>query len=99
MDQNRIDGALKEGVGRARDAYGGAVGDLGVQARGKVDEVSGAAQNLYGQALDQARDIAGRAGDMVADRPYAALGVAAIAGLAIGLMLRAGDRRVVYIRE
>ncbi len=100
MDENRIEGVVKQGVGRAKDAYGGATGDLGVQADGKLDQIKGAVQDGYGKGLDQARDLIDSLGDMVAKQPWTALGGAALAGLMVGMMLGGGsDEKVVYVRK
>ncbi len=83
MDENRIEGAAREAIGRAQDAFGGAIGDVPTQLRGKVNEAAGAAQNLYGRAADQARQTH----DWVSDNPWPAAGVAAAIGLVIGLIV------------
>jgi ElaB/YqjD/DUF883 family membrane-anchored ribosome-binding protein len=87
MDENRIEGAAKEGVGRLQDTFGAAVGDATTQLKGKLNEAAGKAQNLYGQAADQARDLGGQAGDWVVENPWQAVGVAAVFGLVIGLLI------------
>jgi ElaB/YqjD/DUF883 family membrane-anchored ribosome-binding protein len=99
MDDNTIEGAIKEGVGRVQDAYGGATGDLGVQAKGKLNEAAGVAQRIYGDTVDQARELANTASDFVAERPYAAMGVAALLGLVVGLLLGSAGGRTVYLRD
>ncbi|MEO8813100.1 MAG: CsbD family protein [Caulobacteraceae bacterium] len=118
MDENRIEGAVKQGIGHAQDALGGGTGDAGLQARGKWNQVEGSAQNLYGKAMDQVRDLAkelseqardlaeqGRAladqaKDKISDQPYAAVGIAAVAGLVLGMLLSGGrGSKVVYLRR
>ena len=83
MDENRIEGAARESIGRAQDAFGAAIGDVPTQLRGKLNEAAGAAQNLYGRAADQARHT----NDWVSDNPWPAAGVAAAIGLVIGLLV------------
>jgi ElaB/YqjD/DUF883 family membrane-anchored ribosome-binding protein len=87
MDENRIEGSVKKGVGHVQDAFGGLTGDAATQIRGKLNEAAGAAQDLYGQAADQARQIGGQAHDWVSENPWPAVGVAAVAGLVIGLLI------------
>ena len=99
MDQHEIEGAIKEGVGRVQDAYGGATGDLNTQARGKLNEVAGVAQRLYGRTADQARGLASNADAFVADQPYVAIGAAAMLGLIVGLLLGGAGARTVYLRD
>ena len=101
MDDNTIEGAIKEGVGRVQDAYGGVTGDLGVQAKGKLNEAAGVAQRLYGRAADEARGLASNADEFVAEQPYVAIAAAAALGLIIGLLLggSAAGGRTVYVRD
>jgi ElaB/YqjD/DUF883 family membrane-anchored ribosome-binding protein len=63
MDENRIEGAVKKGVGRVQDAVGAALGDGDLQLKGKLNKVVGRAQDAYGQAADQARQLSGQAAD------------------------------------
>lgn len=83
MDDNRIEGAARESVGRAEEIYGEAVGDTGARVRGKINQALGHAQNLYGRASDSARGT----NDWVVDNPWPAAGVAALLGLLIGLII------------
>ena len=87
MDENRIEGAVKEGVGRVQDAFGGGFSDEGLQARGKLNEAAGSLQNIYGQAVDRAKDVLDDAADMIERQPYAAAGAAALLGLLAGLLI------------
>ena len=87
MVDNRVEGAVKEGVGRVQDAFGGGFGDEGMQARGKLNEVGGGMQNLYGQAVERAKDVLDDAADMIERQPYAAAGAAALLGLLAGLLI------------
>ncbi len=80
VDENRVEGTLKDVGGKVKDASGGLLGDTDLQAEGKFDQASGNAQAYYGEALDTVRDVA-------ADRPITALAAAAGAGLLIGLLL------------
>ena len=60
MSEDRIEGGVKQGVGRVQDALGGVTGDDKTQAQGKVNEASGSVQNAYGQVKDKAQDVAGQ---------------------------------------
>ncbi|WP_158916163.1 CsbD family protein [Caulobacter sp. S45] len=109
MSEDRIEGALKKGVGHVQDAVGGLSGDSAIQAKGKLNEVTGSVQNAYGKARDQAQDVVDQARDraqdaysdleqFVRDQPHVALGIGVAVGLALGLML-ARSRKIVYLRE
>jgi uncharacterized protein YjbJ (UPF0337 family) len=89
MDENRIGGAVKSGVGRVEGAAGALAGDSRLEARGKLNEAMGAAQNLYGRTVDHVRETAGNAGDMIVDQPVASMAIAAVVGIAIGLLIGA----------
>jgi uncharacterized protein YjbJ (UPF0337 family) len=109
MSDDRIEGAVKQGVGRVQDAFGGLTGDGPTQLRGKLNDAAGSAQNAYGKVKDQAGDVIDQARDQFADvydqvedfvreQPLTALAVGAGLGLVLGLMLR-GGRKVVYVRK
>jgi uncharacterized protein YjbJ (UPF0337 family) len=111
MDENLIEGAANEGVGRVQDAWGGLTGDPAAQAKGKWREAKGAAQKLFGQAREQVRDKVGQRGQqarerldqtvgLIEGRPLAAMGVAAFVGLTLGLLMNSGrSSRVVYVKR
>ena len=63
MSEDRIEGTVKNGFGRAQDAYGGLTGDTATQAKGKLNQVAGTVQDKIGQVKDQAQDALGQAQD------------------------------------
>ena len=99
MQDDEIEGAIRDGVGRVQDAYGGATGDLGVQARGKLNQAAGKVQKAYGQASERARGLASNADEFVAEQPYLAIGAAALFGLVVGLLMGNAGARTVYLRD
>jgi ElaB/YqjD/DUF883 family membrane-anchored ribosome-binding protein len=68
-------------------SVGGLAGDLDLQAKGKLNEAAGGAQKQAGRAAEQARELAGEVGELIVARPYAAVGVAALVGFVIGLLV------------
>ena len=80
MDQNRVEGGLKETVGRFQDAAGALSGDLRTQFDGKGRQLAGRAQGAYGEVLDGMRGAFDR-------NPLTALlallGVGLLAGLLV----------------
>lgn len=78
MDENQIAGAAKTVAGKVQDAWGGLTGDNATQAEGKVRQLAGKAQGIYGDAVDQTKTA-------VSENPLAALGVALGVGFLIGL--------------
>ncbi|MDQ2860185.1 MAG: hypothetical protein M3T55_05560 [Pseudomonadota bacterium] len=74
-------------AGEARDAFGERIDELRETVQQKAAAAKGAAQHLYGRAADRAQGLAGNVDTMIDDQPYIALAVAAVAGLAVGLVL------------
>lgn len=98
--EQQAKGALREAVGRAKDAAGALTGDLQTQARGKFDVAAGAVQRAYGQARDRSAAFADQArqrGQALYDlgreqavaRPLTSLGAALATGIVLGLVLGA----------
>ena len=80
MDENRIEGTARNIGGKIQDAVGAVTGDTATQARGQADRVAGAAQNAYGQAVDEVRDF-------TSDKPFVALLSAMGIGVTLGILL------------
>jgi uncharacterized protein YjbJ (UPF0337 family) len=77
MDQAK--GTVKEVVGKAQDAFGGAAGEAATQFEGKVRQAAGKLQKSYGGAAEGLRDA-------VISNPVAALAVVAGVGFVLGAM-------------
>jgi uncharacterized protein YjbJ (UPF0337 family) len=92
MDEDRVSGTAKNIGGKIEEGAGALVGDAKAQLRGKLDQASGAAQDLYGQAADTARETATgferwlRA--TIETQPYTAAAVALGIGWLLGRMHR-----------
>ena len=98
MSDDRIEGTLKDAAGHVQDAVGGLTGAPDLQAKGKLNQASGTAQDMMGQAKDKALDVSGDLHARVKDQPMAALGVALGVGVVLGLLL-SGGRKTVYVRK
>jgi uncharacterized protein YjbJ (UPF0337 family) len=59
MDENRTSGTAKNIGGKVEEGLGRVSADSKIQAEGIVKQVSGTAQDMYGQARDTASDIMG----------------------------------------
>ena len=104
MDKDRLTGSTKNVAGKVEGAFGEAIGDRATQASGQARQVEGATQDLYGQAKDVARDVAGSAAnyarqfqdetlaELVRENPVRALWIAGGIGFALALMLRRPGR-------
>ena len=56
MDENRIEGTLRNAGGKVQEGLGRVTGDSKTQTEGLANQAVGAAQDLYGQAKDAAAD-------------------------------------------
>ena len=63
MDENRVSGTAKNIGGKVEEGFGRFTGDTKTQAAGVAKQISGAAQDMYGQARDVASDAVGTARD------------------------------------
>jgi len=87
MDENTVDGAVTEGMGKLKDAAGGLTGDTSLQGEGKFDQLSGKAQRQFGDTIDDAQDQLETAVSAIRDRPLVAIGIATGVGFLLGLLL------------
>jgi uncharacterized protein YjbJ (UPF0337 family) len=58
MDENRIEGTARNIGGKVQEEMGRATGDVKTRAEGLTNQAMGAAQDLYGQTADAAREHA-----------------------------------------
>ena len=98
MDENILEGGLRQGVGRAERAIGNASGDVGMSLHGKVQELTGKVQTAYGQAKDTAAETIGGVDAFITERPYVTAAIAAGVGLVLGFALGLGRPKVIVVR-
>ena len=72
---------------RASAETGDRARELRSQVESKLRSAKGRLQDFQGEAMDRAKAAASVTDDYVRDRPWQVMGVAAIIGVAIGLML------------
>jgi uncharacterized protein YjbJ (UPF0337 family) len=58
MDENRVEGTVRNVGGKAQEGVGRLTGDARTRAEGLANQAAGTAQDLYGQAADSARESA-----------------------------------------
>ncbi len=87
MDENRIEGTFQDVAGEVQDAAGALTGDGKTQTEGKVRQVAGAVQKAYGNAADQARDVAETVGKTVKQQPLATLLAVGTIGFFVGWLV------------
>lgn len=56
MDQDRVEGTLKEGAGKVKEEWGDATDDASTELGGKKDQLEGEAQQKWGETKDAVRD-------------------------------------------
>jgi len=87
MDENRVEGTARNIGGKSQEGLGSAAGDDAARTKGKLNQAAGAAQDLFGQAKDAARDSATSLDQWlrrtIETQPY----TTAIAALGIGWLL------------
>lgn len=71
MDENKIDGTIRNLGGKVEGVIGDLTGDKKLEAEGAADRLAGSAQKMFGEAKDKVRDgvdaIRGKAQDLKSD--------------------------------
>ena len=57
MDEDRVEGPLKEAGGKVKEEWGDLTDDPATEAEGQAEQVEGKVQNEWGEAQDKARDV------------------------------------------
>jgi uncharacterized protein YjbJ (UPF0337 family) len=88
MTEERIEGRVRQGIGRAQDAVGGLTGDAGMQARGKLNQLVGDAQHRLGDVRERAQGQYRQVEAYTLEHPAQALAISFGLGVAVGVLLR-----------
>lgn len=88
MSENRVEGAFRNAAGKVKDAVSDLTGDARTQAAGKIRQVAGNAQSAYGEAADQASELAANVSRSVERQPLTALLIAGAVGYVLGWLMR-----------
>ncbi len=80
---------------QAKDTYG----KVTDQAKETYGKVNAQAKQTMDKVSDQAKDVYGKVDPMVREKPYAALAVAAVAGLIVGMIMNSGGSKVIYVKS
>ena len=56
MDRDRIEGTVKEGAGKVKEAWGDATDNPETEAEGQQEQVEGDVQEKWGKVKDDVRD-------------------------------------------
>jgi uncharacterized protein YjbJ (UPF0337 family) len=92
MDADQIEGAARNSAGKVQDFVGGLMGDTRTQAQGRINQVAGSAQGVYGQARDSVDNLLDELAGYTKDQPLVALAAALGAGMLAGLLIWGGAR-------
>ena len=84
--ENKAEGLVEQGIGRVKDAAGGLTGDAGLQAEGKVDQLSGMARQEFAELYEETEGKLEKAVTFVRERPLTSLGIAAAIGTRLALL-------------
>jgi uncharacterized protein YjbJ (UPF0337 family) len=92
MDENRIEGTMKNASGRVEEGVGRLTGDARTRTEGMAKQAVGRAQDLYGQTADAARETATTFDKWLRNametQPYTSAAVAVGIGWLLGRMHR-----------
>ena len=88
VDENRIEGSVRNMGGKVKDAIGGLTGDASTQARGKAEQAAGTAQDTFSAALDTADEWREKLVTFTKDQPLTAL----LAVVSVGYVLHMTTR-------
>ena len=92
MDENRLEGTVRNLGGKAQEEVGRATGDVKTTTEGVANQAAGAAQDLYGQTADAARQTATTLDawlrNAIETQPYASAFVALGIGWLLGRLRR-----------
>jgi uncharacterized protein YjbJ (UPF0337 family) len=98
MNDDKVGGELRMGLGRAESVIGDAMGDAEFKLRGKADQVIGRVQSAYGGTRDAVDRTFDEVDAFVTERPYLTALMAVVAGLAAGYILGVGRPKVLVIK-
>jgi uncharacterized protein YjbJ (UPF0337 family) len=73
MDENRVEGTVREFAGKAQGAAGDLLGDSKSQVEGRVRQAAGQAQQAYGAASDSLRGLTEELTDRIHETPLLAM--------------------------
>jgi len=92
MDENRVEGTVRNVGGKVQEGLGRATGDAKTQVDGMANQAMGTAQDLYGQARDTATESAATFDkwlrDTIETQPYTTAAVALGIGWLLGRLHR-----------
>jgi len=104
MSSESLEGKAKNGAGaeaRADDIIGATADQIARsadKARAVIADAADQAADAYGELRERAQKVADTVGPFVNERPYAALAIAAVAGLILGALFFSSGPKVIYVK-
>jgi ElaB/YqjD/DUF883 family membrane-anchored ribosome-binding protein len=93
-DARRVEGSVQQMVGEAQSKLAEAADKLAASASKVADQARDAYANVSGRVQRTADQVT----PLVREQPYAALGIAALAGLFLGLVYAGRGPKIIYVR-
>jgi ElaB/YqjD/DUF883 family membrane-anchored ribosome-binding protein len=93
-ETRRPEGRAKRTVGKMKDK----AAEVGQQVSAAAATAADRARDAYAGAAERFDRVAGRVDPFVREKPYAALGLGAAAGLLVGLWLAGRGPKVIYLK-
>ena len=87
MDENRLEGSVRNVGGKVQEGVGRATGDTKSKVEGVMNQAAGTAQDIYGQAADIVRQNAGPVEAWLRDKIEMQRYTTAIVALGIGWLI------------
>ena len=84
MNEDKVEGTVKEFTGKAQGVAGDLLGDSKTSTEGRLKEAAGQAQEYYGAAADQLRGLSEELTDRIHETPLLAVLGAVGLGYVIG---------------
>ena len=79
--------AVNDAIGKAADSVAAAAVKIGDQAK-----------DAYGTATDRVQHAADTVDPLVKEKPYAAVAIAGVAGIILGLLMSSRGPKVIYVK-
>jgi uncharacterized protein YjbJ (UPF0337 family) len=93
MNEDQVQGEVKDVGGKVEETAGDIAGDGELQRNGLLDQLAGKLQRLFGTVEREAKPVAEKARKLAKERPVASAAVAGVIGLALLNTLRGRRRR------
>jgi ElaB/YqjD/DUF883 family membrane-anchored ribosome-binding protein len=89
----------KETAAELKSQVKTAADQAAVKAKAAAEQAAVKAKALYGEAKAEAEKQAQQARALVVEKPYAAVGLALLAGFLLGHLMSAGRPQVIYLKD